>query len=193
MVTTQLRVYRLSIHLTTRLTQLRVYSLSIHPTPFVGQAPNGWKKSRQLAPRMHLVDALTRMRLVASGMPDSSVPFKTNAGLMTLLEGEAALVARRHVALHITDQTISALMSRPDPEKPDLNLMQQLYNAGIGKCPVSGMPVFNPSACAPGLQKAIWRAYCGVAISVNTKQMGRTDEALDTLKEQLRAHTTGGD
>ncbi len=71
--------------------------------------------------------------------------------------------------------------------------MQQLYDAGIGKCPVSGMPVFNPSACSPGLKEAIWRAYCGVAISVDMKQLGRTDEALDTLKEQLCAHATGGD
>ena len=145
----------------------------------------------RLAPRMHLVDALTRMRLVASGMPASSVPFKTNAGTMTLLKGDAPLIARRHVALHITEKTISALMSRPDPEKPNLNLMQQLYDAGIGKCPDSGMPVFNPSACSPSLRKAIWRAYCGVANSVNTKQLGQTDADLNELKAQLREHTSG--
>ena len=149
--------------------------------------------SKVLAARMHLVDALVRMRLIASGMVVTSTPFSTtNVRVMTLLKGEAPLIARRHVALHITEETIKSLMSRPDPEKPNLNLMQQLYDAGIGKCPVSGMPVFNPSACSPCLQKAIWRAYCGVATSVNTKHLGQTDAALDELKAHLREHTSGG-
>ena len=130
------------------------------------------------------------MRLIASQA--TSAPFKSHNKLREILP-TTALIARRHVASHLTEDTIVALRRPLNPDKPNFHLMQQLYNAGIGKCPVSGMPVFNPSACAPGLQKAIWRAYCGVAISVNTKQMGRTDEALDTLKERLRAHTTGGD
>ena len=71
-------------------------------------------------------------------------------------------------------------------DKPDWTLMQQLSDAGIGVCPTSGMPVLDPSACAPALRTAIWRAYCGVASSVNTKQMGQTDEALDEL--QMRLH-----
>ena len=140
---------------------------------------------------MHLIDALTRMHLRASGMSASSVLFKTRDGLMSVLKGGGPLVVRRHVASHINEGTISALFSRPDPNKPNLDFMQQLYNADIGECPVSGMPVFNPSACSPSLKKAIWRAYCGVATSVNTNQIGQTDEALDTLKEHLREHTAG--
>ena len=66
--------------------------------------------------------------------------------------------------------------------------MQQLSDAGIGVCPTSGMPVLDPSACAPGLRTAIWRAYCGVASSVNTKQMGQTDEALEELQMRLHEH-----
>ena len=63
-----------------------------------------------------------------------------------------------------------------------------LSDAGIGVCPTSGMPILDPSACAPGLRTAIWRAYCGVASSVNTKQMGQTEEALDELQMRLHEH-----
>ena len=37
--------------------------------------------------------------------------------------------------------------------------MQQLADAGIGVCPTSGMPVLDPSACAPGLRTAIWGSH----------------------------------
>jgi len=50
------------------------------------------------------------------------------------------------------------------------------------------MPVLDPSACAPGLRTAIWRAYCGVASSVNTKQTGCV--AFHEEKEKrMRVHT----
>ena len=54
--------------------------------------------------------------------------------------------------------------------------------------PVSAMPVFDPSACAPALFKALWRGFCGVADTINTKQMGQTDEALDELQMRLHEH-----
>ena len=37
--------------------------------------------------------------------------------------------------------------------------------------PVSAMPVFDPSVCAPALLIALWRGFCGVADTINTKQM----------------------
>ena len=73
-------------------------------------------------------------------------------------------------------------------DKPDWSLMQQLSDAGIGVCPTSGMPVLDPSACAPGLRTAIWRAYCGVADTINTKELGKTDEALEELQMRLHEH-----
>ena len=66
--------------------------------------------------------------------------------------------------------------------------MQQLFDAEIRKCPVSGMPVFDPSACAPALRTALWRHYCGVADTINTQQMGQTDEALEELQMRLHEH-----
>ena len=30
--------------------------------------------------------------------------------------------------------------------------------------------------------KALWRGFCGVADTINNKQMGQTDEALDELQ-----------
>ena len=107
---------------------------------------------------------------------------------MTLLKGEAALAARRHVASKITNTTISALLRPLNPEQPDFALMQQLWDAGISKSPCSGMPIFDPSACTSNLQTALWRAYCDVATTVNKRVLGQTDEALEELRAQLRDH-----
>jgi len=116
------------------------------------------------------------------------VPFVHHHAKMTLLRNDAALEMRRLVASQLTVPMIRKLRCRPDPSKPDLALMQSLYDAGFLRCPSSGMPVFNPSACAPGLLEAIWGAYCKIADSVNTKDATPT-EALDGLKRLLDEHT----
>ena len=72
-----------------------------------------------LAPVMHLVDALVRMRLLADDTA-MSVPFETRAGKMSLLKGDAALAARRQVASHITERTTTALRRPLNSEDPDL-------------------------------------------------------------------------
>ena len=162
-----------------------------------------------LAPFMHLVDALARVSLVTMrdrrddewpwsdsylGSVESTclgaviVPFKKAQAKMTLLKGEAALAARRHVASKITHASMTALRRPLNPEKPDFDLMQQLYDAGISQCPFSSMPIFDPSACTPKLQTALWRAYCDVATTVNKRVLGQTDEALEELRAQLRDH-----
>ena len=46
--------------------------------------------------------------------------------------------------------------------------MQMLFDADLSYDPFSGMPVFDPSACAPALLKALWRGFCGVADTINT-------------------------
>ena len=150
------------------------------------QVPTGLAK--RLAPTMHLVDALTRMQLTASSKAAECVAFSAYNVKMTLLKGPDALAARRAVASKLDHSAITALRRPMHVDKPDWSLMQQLSDAGIGVCPTSGMPVLDPSACAPGLRTAIWRAYCGVASSVNTKQMGQTDEALDELQMRLHEH-----
>ena len=137
---------------------------------------------------MHLIDALAKMQLTASNASATCVPFSAYNVKMTLYKGDAALAARRAVASKLDHSAISALRRPMHVDKPDWSLMQQLSDAGIGVCFTSGMPVLDPSACAPGLRTAIWRAYCGVASSVNTKQMGQTDEALDELQMRLHEH-----
>ena len=168
------------------------------------QKPDGL--AHGLAPYMHLVDALARVSLVtmrdrrndewsdsqagvhATNLGAVIVPFKKNTAKMTLLKGEAALAARRHVASNITHASMTALRRPLNPENPDFDLMQQLYDAGISQCPFSSMPIFDPSACTPKLQTALWRAYCDVARTVNKRVLGQTDEALEELRAQLRDH-----
>ena len=129
------------------------------------------------------------MQLASMGKVAHSVPFKKAKTKMTLYKGDAALEARRAVASKLTHSLIAALQKpRRLDDKPDWAPMQQLYDAGLGYDPVSAMPVFDPSACAPALLKALWRGFCGVADTINTKQMGQTDEALQDLQMRLHEH-----
>ena len=148
----------------------------------------------ELAPRMHLVDALTRMRLLTSGL-GYCVPFTHRNFRMTLLKGEAALAARRDVASKLREapRTLSALRRQElNVDKPDFELMQFLFDAGVGQCPLSGMPIFDPSKCAPKLRTALWKGLCSVATTVNTTKLGQVDEALDELREKLHEHAAEG-
>ena len=88
----------------------------------------------------------------------------------------------------MTHKALDALRRPFDVENPDFELMQQLFNAGIRKCPLSGMPVFDPSACTPQLRATLWRHYCGLATTINTKELGQTDESLEDLQTQLHEH-----
>ena len=97
---------------------------------------------------MHFVDALARMQLIASGKTASSVPLKYQGTKMTLLKGDDALAARRHVASNITTTMLRALRRPVHIEKPNWSLMQQLWDAGIGRWPVSHAPIFDPSDCS---------------------------------------------
>ena len=140
---------------------------------------------------MHLVDAATRMQLASTGSGAAAVPFvyKKNKQKMTLYKGEAALKTRRMVASKLTDRLIRDLQrTRRVDDEPDWAPLQQLYDAGIRRNPVTGTAVFNPEACKPALLAAYWRADGSIADTIDTKQMGQTDDALDELQTQLHEH-----
>jgi hypothetical protein len=134
---------------------------------------------------MHIVDTLTRMRLVASGLSHTMVVFRTNAARkMHVLKGDAPLIVRRHVAVHL-DETAVAMLRRPvDKNRPDFTLMKQLHDSAIMQCPMSGMPTFDPLKLSEGERAVLWRAYCGIAASID--ESSQTPELLATL-EELRA------
>jgi hypothetical protein len=136
------------------------------------------------------VDASVRTHLVGSGNPAAmSVPFVYDHVKMTVLKGEDALAARRHIASKLTPSLITALQRpRRVDDKPNWAPMQQLHDAGIRRNPVTGTAVFNPENCKPSLLTALWKADGGVADTINTKQMGQTDEALDELQMRLHEH-----
>ena len=150
------------------------------------QAPKGLPK--RLASVLHLVEASVRTYLVGLGMHAASVPFQYEGVKMVLLKGEAALAARRHVASKLTDEAIKELRCARRVDKPNWSLMQQLHDAGFQYDPISGQPVYDPSKCSPELLSALWRAYCGVADTINTNELGQTDQALKDLKSQLLEH-----
>ena len=129
-----------------------------------------------------------RTYLVGLGMHAASVPFEYEGVKMILLKGEAALAARRHVASKLTDSAITALQQARRIDKPNWSLMQQLHDAGFKTNPITGQRVYDPSKCSPQLLTALWKADGGVADTINTKELGQTEEALEELKSQLLEH-----
>ena len=103
------------------------------------------------------------MQLVASGKPAAVVPVEYQKTKITLYKGEDALAARREVASKLTHRMLTALQRKRNVnDEPDWAPMQMLFDADLSYDPFSGMPVFDPSACAPALLKALWRGFCGV-------------------------------
>ena len=115
----------------------------------------------------HLIDKLTEMRLLAAGQGHTSVSFKQGNQWYRILKGDAPLIARRHMAIHMTPETIHSLRKRPDPRRPNLELMQNLYDAGIHQCPASGAPVFDPSKLSEEERAAWWRVLCLVPDAID--------------------------
>ena len=71
-----------------------------------------------------------------------------------------------------------------DAVQPNFELMQQLYDAGLRQCAVSGVPVFDPSAWTTEQRDAIWQVYVGVAAASNGKE--DTERALVAALDKLR-------
>jgi hypothetical protein len=86
------------------------------------------------------VEASVRAYLVGLGKPAASVPFVYDHAKMTLLKGEEALAARRHVASKLNHSAIKALQRARRIDKPNWSLMQQLHDAGFKDDPISGPP-----------------------------------------------------
>ena len=129
------------------------------------------------------------MHLVALGKPAAVVPVEYQKTKITLYKVEDALAARCKVASKLTHRMLTALQRKRNVnDEPEWAPMQQLFDAGLSYDPFSGMPVFDPRTCAPALLKALWRGFCGVADTINTKQMGQTDKALDELQMRLHEH-----
>ena len=147
-----------------------------------------------LASTLHLVDVAACMQLTAVGQVAAVVPvmYLKNKQQMALYKGEAALAARREVASKLTHALIAALKRPRRVDKPDWAPMQQLFDAGFKSDPISGLPVFDPSACTPALLESVWRSYCGVADTINTKELGGTGAALEGLWAHLLAHAGEG-
>jgi hypothetical protein len=154
------------------------------------QVPVGLSAS--LAHTFHTVEMAARMQLMAQGQVAACVPFATKSRIkMTLYKGEAVLAARREVASKLTHALIAALKRPRRVDKPDWAPMQQLSDAGFKSDPISGLPVFDPSACTPALLESVWRSYCGVADTINTKELGGTGAALEGHRPGHRPNPTG--
>jgi len=131
---------------------------------------------------VHLVSNLTRAAMLTD--PLAVVPFKGRDGqvVMTLMT-EEALLRRRAIADGLTPERIADLRRAPHPDRPDLTLMQSLFDSGVQQCMVSGMPVFNPSAWTAERQRSTWRVYCAIATASNSQGDGAAAAVVAALDE----------
>lgn len=109
---------------------------------------------------------------------------------MMLLRGEAVVHARRHLAGMLNSTILASFYKPLRVDAPDWALMRALHRAGLSTCPMSNMPVFDPDQASPELQTAIWKAYCGIATTVNSKELGEVDSALHELRQLLETHVS---
>ena len=148
----------------------------------MGQGPAGFNK--QLAKYIKLLSALTRVLVD----PLRSIPFGRN---MELVHLPTVLPVRRAIAAHLSEQAVHALMSRPDPRRPNFGLMQELYECGLRQCPLSGMPIFDPSKLDEGEQRVLWRMYCALPLAINNAaEASEALTAIDGVRKMLEERRT---
>ena len=112
------------------------------------------------------------MQLASMGNAAHSVPFVNHNVKMTVYKGPDALATRRAVAKALTPSLITALQRpRRVDDKPDFAPMQQLFDAGIRRNPITGTAVFNPDNAKPSLLAAYWKADGSIADTIDTKQI----------------------
>ena len=110
---------------------------------------------------------------------------------MELVHKETVLPVRRAIAAHISEESIHALMSKPDPRRPNLSLMQQLFDCGLKQCPVSGMPIFDPSKLDEGEQRVLWRMYCALPLAIDhAAEASEALTAIDGVRKMLEERRT---
>ena len=137
---------------------------------------------------MVLISLLTRMRLTVMAMVTASIPFKTNAGQMELLVGEAR-VARRHVAAHTSPQTLSALRAKSPKSSKNWELLQaSLFAGGLRVCPTSGTLVTDVQSCSTELKEALWAGFVAISKAVNEKDTADFDAAMTALAVLVQQH-----
>ena len=135
------------------------------------------------------MDVAAGLKLAAEGKAAHVVHFKHHGRMMTLYKGDEALAARQYVASKLDASIISKNQkARKVNDKEDWAPMQKLYDAGIRRNPVTGTAVYNIDECKPALRTALWRADASIADTIDKKQMGQTDEALDELQMRLHEH-----
>ena len=129
-----------------------------------------------------------RVRLLSD--PGTHCVKFTHANTSFYLMTEAGIEARRQVATNLTPDTARRLQTAPTSDSRDFSLMQELADAGFGRCPMSGVPTFDPSRCSAAKLDATWRVYCSIARSAtdtSERIAQEATDALDALKQCLSA------
>ena len=150
-----------------------------------------------MAPYLHQISLLVRMRLTAMGHPAVSVSFSHNNVHMELLVGEGARVARLHVAGQSTlPQMLSTLRAKVPTSSKSWELLQaSLVAGGLRVCPTSGTPALDMQDCSTKLKDALWTGLVALSEAVNRESLGKgatdLDAAMLDLSRLLERHARG--
>ena len=149
-----------------------------------------------MAPYLHQISLLVRMRLTAMGLLAVSVPFSHNNVHMELLVGEEARVARLHVAGQTLPQMLSTLRAKVPTSSKNWELLQaSLVAGGLRVCPTSGTPALDMQDCSTKLKDALWTGLVALSEAVSSKHLGKDatdlDAAMLDLSRLLEQHARG--
>ena len=134
---------------------------------------------------------MTRIRVTLMGKFSDAVIFRTDQARNMMLATEIYMLARRHVAAHLTEETLSAFrgakLSASKAQRNWRKAQEMLASAGVLYCPVSGTPVMDLSTASDATQGAIWNALAAISGALAGKGESGLEAALNGIRDAMAA------
>jgi hypothetical protein len=138
----------------------------------------------------HAINMMTRIRVTLMGKFSDAVIFRTDQARNLMLVSQIFMLARRHVAAHLTEATLAAFrgttLSTSKAQRSWRKAQEMLASAGVLYCPVSGTPVMDLSTATDTVQSAIWEVLTAISGMLSGKENG-VDAAMEKLRGAMAA------
>jgi hypothetical protein len=143
-----------------------------------------------LVKAFHAINAMARMRIVLSGGPQDVVSFRTEQARNLLLAFKPFMIARRHIAAHLSEATLKRFRGTElSDSKAQANweaAQELLSAAGVVFCPNSGAPIMELGSASTEVRAAIWKVLLTISKTLKDGSAGTDlDASLNMLQTAL--------
>jgi len=161
---------------------------------YILRAPsaNDWASAHRndLVKAFHAINAMARMRIVLSGGPQDVVSFRTEQARNLLLAFKPFMIARRHIAAHLSEATLKRFRGTElSDSKAQANweaAQELLSAAGVVFCPNSGAPIMELGSASTEVRAAIWKVLLTISKTLKDGSAGTDlDASLNMLQTAL--------